>query len=137
MSFSRQQTFPGTRDSVRAARNFIGDSLGGWGVADRRDDMRLCVSELAANVVTHGVPEGRRFAVRVEWVRDLVRIEVRDSGPGVPVVRCASPDALSGRGLWLVSQLADGLTVEDGSVGKTVSAVFRVRGEGLPASIDY
>ncbi|MFI5981148.1 ATP-binding protein [Streptomyces sp. NPDC051555] len=98
--------------------------------------MRLCVSELATNAVIHGVPEGRRFAVRVEWARDQVRIDVRDSGPGAPVVRRASPDALSGRGLWLVSQLADDLTVEDGSVGKTVCAVFRVRTGGLPASID-
>ncbi|MET3988229.1 ATP-binding protein [Streptomyces sp. PvR034] len=66
----------------------------------------------------------------------MVSIEVRDSGPGVPALRAAAPDALSGRGLWPVSELADGLTVEDESVGKTVRAAFRVpAGQGDPRGI--
>ncbi|MEU3407936.1 ATP-binding protein [Streptomyces sp. NPDC006670] len=125
MTLCRQQRFPGTRSSVRAARQFAGDTLGQWGIADRGDDIRFCTSELAANAVLHGVPNGRDFRVRLLWEEDLVRVEVRDSGPGLPVTGRPEVDAVSGRGLWLVSELADEFGVVDQLVGKTVWARFR------------
>ncbi|MEV7728444.1 ATP-binding protein [Streptomyces sp. NPDC087917] len=126
MSLSRQQRFPRAFVSVRAARQFVGDTLGEWGCGDRRDDIRLCVSELAANAVLHGVPIGREFAVHL--VRELaaVRVEVRDSGPGLPVERRAGLEEFCGRGLWLVRELADQFGVRDEAVGKTVWVRFGV-----------
>ncbi|WP_328298127.1 ATP-binding protein [Streptomyces sp. NBC_00435] len=126
MSLSRQQRFPRARASVRAARQFVGDTLGEWGVSERRDDIRLCVSELATNAVSHGVPLGRDFCVRLEWEGGILVIEVRDSGPGSPVVQQPGLEALTGRGLWLVGELADEVRIHGERVGKTVSAGFKL-----------
>ncbi|CAM5406110.1 hypothetical protein SAVIM338S_02083 [Streptomyces avidinii] len=87
--------------------------------------MRLCVSELAANAVLHGAPQGRGFAVRLVRQGGLVWIEVRDSGRGRPVVRQPDMDGLGGRGLWLVTALADEFEVRDELVGKSVRAGFK------------
>ncbi|MGE7388342.1 ATP-binding protein [Streptomyces sp. NPDC004126] len=125
VTLCRQQRFPRTRSSVRAARQFAGDTLGQWGIVDRGDDIRFCTSELAANAVLHGVPHGREFCVRLLWEEGVVRVEVRDSGPGVPAVGRPGVDALAGRGLWLVSELADDFGVIDHLVGKTVWVRFK------------
>ncbi|MFE4265010.1 ATP-binding protein [Streptomyces sp. NPDC056883] len=126
MSLSRQQRFPRARASVRAARQFVGDTLGEWGVSERRGDIRLCVSELATNAVLHGVPLGREFSVRLEWEGGIVTVEVRDSGPGRPVVKQPDLGARCGRGLWLVEELADEFQIRDERVGKTVWAGFKL-----------
>ncbi|RSS53720.1 ATP-binding protein [Streptomyces sp. WAC07061] len=126
MSYVRQQRFPRTRVSVRAARQFVGDTLAEWAVTERREDIRLCVSELAANAVLHGVPMGREFAVRLLWEGAVLWIEVRDSGPGHPLICHPAADAQAGRGLWLVSELADEFVVRDGRVGKTACVAFEL-----------
>ncbi|MFE7182336.1 ATP-binding protein [Streptomyces erythrochromogenes] len=125
MSSFREQRFPRVRVSARAVRQFVGDTLAGWGVSERRDDIRLCASELAANAVLHGAPPGREFSVRLTQERDVLWIEVRDSGPGCPVLRQQGSEAEGGRGLWLVGVLADELEVREEVVGKTVRAGFR------------
>ncbi|MGW5848610.1 ATP-binding protein [Streptomyces sp. NPDC055254] len=70
MSLSRQQRFPQARTSVRAARQFVGDTLAEWGVTERRDDIRLCASELATNAVLHGVPP---FVCLKLWIGSMAR----------------------------------------------------------------
>ncbi|MFJ3923657.1 ATP-binding protein [Streptomyces sp. NPDC090022] len=124
MFLSRQQRFPRARASVRASRQFVGDTLAEWGVSERRDDVRLCASELAANAVLHGVPQGREFCVRMMWGSGELRVEVRDSGPGPPVPRRPAPEAVSGRGLWLLAELADDFGVRDEGVGKSAWFTF-------------
>ncbi|MGA4849202.1 ATP-binding protein [Streptomyces sp. G5(2025)] len=57
-----------------------------WGVADRLDDIRLCVSELATNAVLHGAPAGRELCLRLVLDVAFVRVEVLDSGDGQPQV---------------------------------------------------
>ncbi|MFD5880986.1 ATP-binding protein [Streptomyces yangpuensis] len=125
MPVSRQQRFPQARASVRAARQFAGDALAEWGVSERRDDIRLCVSELAANAVLHGVPEGREFCVRLSLDEGVLWIEVRDSGPGRPVAERVGPEAQRGRGLWLVTTLADEFHIRGEGVGKSARAGFK------------
>ncbi|MFE1554661.1 ATP-binding protein [Streptomyces sp. NPDC058734] len=124
MRSTRQQRFARARSSVPAARRFAGDTLAGWGIVERWGDMRFCASELAANAVLHGAPPGRDFGVRLVREPGRVLIEVRDSGPGLPVIQCSSPEAPAGRGLWLVKEVADEFGVLDEPVGKTAWVAF-------------
>ncbi|WP_447039449.1 ATP-binding protein [Streptomyces sp. DSM 118878] len=125
MALSRQHRFPRARSSVRAARAFSVEVLTDWGVADRRDDIRLCVSELASNAVLHGVPPGREFSVRLVADGPLIRVEVRDSGGGRVDVPRQDVEEVGGRGLFLAQALGDdfGVTLHD--PGKTVWLVFK------------
>lgn len=125
MALSRQRCFPGARTSVRLAREFTVNTLAEWGVADRQDDIRLCVSELATNALLHGVPPGRGFSVRLTADGSLVRLEVRDSGGGYPEASSPSTDQCTGRGLLLAQATADDYGVTEHAVGKTVWLAFK------------
>ncbi|MEU8824375.1 ATP-binding protein [Streptomyces sp. NPDC048636] len=121
----RHQLFARRKPSIRAARLFVSHTLTEWGHADRLDDIQLCVSEIATNALLHGAPPGRLFAVRVEADGEKVRVEIRDSGPGQPVVQAPRPGDEHGRGLLLVSELADAWGNIDHVVGKTVWFVVK------------
>ncbi len=93
-----------------AARAFAREALADWNVTGRADDVLLCVSELATNALVHGAPPGRGFLLRLlPYDGGGLRVEVHDSGDGVPAV--PRPDAgepgEGGRGLLLVAELAD------------------------------
>ncbi|MFD7262692.1 ATP-binding protein [Streptomyces sp. NPDC059874] len=60
------------------------------------------------------------------WEGCALWIEVRDSGPGCPVVLRPGPNVQRGRGLWLVTALSDGFEIRDEGVGKTARAGFKV-----------
>ncbi|MEK8143583.1 ATP-binding protein [Streptomyces sp. M10(2022)] len=92
----------------------------------------LCVSELATNAVLHGVPAGREFCVRLSATSELVRLEVRDSGPGRPTIQLHDESACSGRGLRIVNELADEFDVTDHVVGKTVWVIFKSAAAAAP-----
>ncbi|MFJ1548358.1 ATP-binding protein [Streptomyces sp. NPDC088246] len=64
-----------------------------------------------------------------------MRLEVRDSGPGQPAVQRPDDEACSGRGLHLVSELADDFGVDDHVVGKTVWLVFKISSAPDPAPL--
>ncbi len=100
-------------------------------MAERADDVLLCVSELATNALVHGVPPGRGFLLRLlPYDGGGLRVEVHDSGDGVPAV--PQPDAgepgEGGRGLLLVAELADRWGVSGRSPGKVVWCEFGGRG---------
>ncbi len=78
-----------------------------WGVTDRLDDVRLCVSELATNALPHGVPPGREFSLRITIDGSLIRVEVRDSGGGCLETGRGGADDCGGRGLHIVQALSD------------------------------
>lgn len=123
MLFDRRRTTPS------AARSFVAETLTRWGQTERLDDIRLCISELATNSVLHGAPAGGKVLVRVELHATLLRIEVHDGGNGTPTVREARSTAEDGRGLLLVSALADNWGVEERQgPGKCVWAAFHHRG---------
>ncbi|WP_328696690.1 MULTISPECIES: ATP-binding protein [unclassified Streptomyces] len=133
MSLSQQQRFPRRRTSVGASRDFVTSTLLKWELRALVQDIKLCVSELATNALLHGVPPGREFSVGIHRGEGLVRLEVRDSGPGLPVVQQPGDDACSGRGLHLVRELADDFGIDDHVVGKTVWLVFRTSTAPEPA----
>ncbi|GAA1373940.1 ATP-binding protein [Streptomyces beijiangensis] len=122
----RERFYRRERQSVPAAREFTREALEDWGVRSRSYDILLCVSELTTNALIHGVPPGRGFLLRVLPCDDGVRIEVHDSGDGVPAIGREADRAVSesGRGLLLVEALADKWDVGERDPGKVVWCEF-------------
>jgi anti-sigma regulatory factor (Ser/Thr protein kinase) len=110
--------FAGVLSSVTSARRFIIEAL-------RQvpnpllDAVELMVSELASNCVQHTAAEFEVCIVRDEH---MVRVEVTDTGRGLPVLRQPAPADLRGRGLVIVKELADewGIVPQTGQGGKMV-----------------
>jgi len=104
---------------VRTARRFVRDVLEDNAVADEVvETVELLTSEVITNALVHArsAPE---LAVRVR--REMVRVEVVDVSPVVPIRRAIDTDALSGRGIAIVESLASQWGVADLSAqGKTV-----------------
>ncbi|HEX3541609.1 MAG TPA: SpoIIE family protein phosphatase [Acidimicrobiales bacterium] len=96
------------------------------GLSDLIDDGELVASELVANAVLHG---SGCTGVEVEGVEGGARIEVADRSRTAPVVGMGSQDAMTGRGLRLVGQLARRWGVESRLDGKVVWAEV---GQPLP-----
>ena len=79
---------------------------------ERLDDLRLVLSELVTNAISHG--EGPTIDVRLTGDGPVVRGEVVDQGDGFDLERCtrdpADPANLAdenGRGLYLMRSLMD------------------------------
>ncbi|MDJ1136128.1 ATP-binding protein [Streptomyces iconiensis] len=121
----RERFYRRERRSVPAAKGFVGAALSAWEVEERRDEVLLCVSEMATNALVHGVPPGRGFRLML-WLErdDVLRVEVHDSGEGSPEVDRPGPDGENGRGLMLVEALADKWGVGEREPGKVVWAEF-------------
>jgi anti-sigma regulatory factor (Ser/Thr protein kinase) len=88
----------------------------------------LFVSELVTNAMRASVKAGApAFRLAIATDRHHVMISVRDFAPGAPAPRRPGDDEDSGRGLWLVSELAERLGWEpspDGGPGKVVWVVL-------------
>jgi hypothetical protein len=101
----RTRTFPEASASVPGARRFVAESLPGID-PEVRDTAALLVSELATNAIVHAESE---FAVTVVYptASGRVRIEVTDQDVTRPAPKQPAPTAPHGRGLLLVSTMAD------------------------------
>jgi anti-sigma regulatory factor (Ser/Thr protein kinase) len=125
--FHRHRTTPGT------ARTFVAEALTQWGRTERLEDVRLCTSELATNAIVHGAPAGRLVLMHVTLDDTQIRIEVHDSGDTSPRRRHVPDTADDGRGLLIVSAVADDWGVEGRQgPGKCVWAAFRHRAVPAP-----
>lgn len=124
------------RRSVPLAREFARTALTAWDLGHLTDDVLLCVSELATNALLHGVPPSRGYRLCLSLGEDgLLRVEVHDSGGGEPRVPSSAPydggaGDESGRGLLLVSALADAWGVGERVPGKVVWCEFHGCGTG-------
>jgi anti-sigma regulatory factor (Ser/Thr protein kinase) len=100
------RTFPADPDSIPAARRYVGELLDQVPVSSCQTAAVL-VSELVTNVVRH--TGGIDFVVQVEVFPDEGRlwIGVTDTDIRLPVLRNPSITAEHGRGIQLVSTLAD------------------------------
>ncbi|MEV5984857.1 ATP-binding protein [Streptomyces sp. NPDC052051] len=127
---ARERFYRRERKSVPASRAFTRLALVDWGMTARADDVLLCVSELATNALVHGVPPGRGFLLRLlPQDGGGLRVELHDSGDGVPAVpqRVTEEPHEGGRGLFLVAELADKWGVGERSPGKVVWCEFAGR----------
>jgi anti-sigma regulatory factor (Ser/Thr protein kinase) len=99
-----ETVFPAVPQSVGAARRFTRAALTRHGIdPEIIDTATLLVSELATNAVVHATSTLR---LRV-GVGDDIRVEVRDAGDAAPTVAKGELERESGRGLAIVSNLAD------------------------------
>lgn len=112
-----ETVFPAVPESVSAARRFTRAALGRHGIDPNIiDTATLLVSELATNAVIHATSTIR---LRV-GVGDDIRVEVRDGSEDAPIVGIADSDQDSGRGLAIVTTLADSWDWSPRPSGKVV-----------------
>lgn len=118
---------PGEIAPVREAVHDLAERAG---FADRADDLALAINELIANAQEHG-----RAPIHVVAEADTgVHVEVSDFGSGFDWGKAVQehpprPNARRGRGLWIVRQLVDRITVDRAGDEST-----RVRVELAPGS---
>ncbi len=119
---------------VRAARAFTVSTLQQWGVAERRDDIAIVVSELLTNALRHGLPAsgdtGTGWPIRLGLLQPghCVMCAVADPSGAPPVPRRPEQFAETGRGLRVVAALSDqwGYTTPT-DMGKVLWALFSTR----------
>ena len=106
---------PAEPGSTRQARRFVSDVLGRWSCPHLAEEAALLTSELVTNAIRYG---GSRALLEAAAPDGVLRVSVRDDNPALPVVGL-HPDltAESGRGLQLVSALADDWGVESADGG--------------------
>ncbi|MCW2678621.1 MAG: hypothetical protein JWM62_22 [Frankiales bacterium] len=106
---------PSQPEAAAVSRAAVRGLLGDVGLA--ADDAELLVSELVGNAVRHA-PEGD-VLLSATLVEGLLRVEVQDCSPHLPVLPDPpGGDSEGGRGLLLVSSLADRWGAEAVSGGK-------------------
>lgn len=130
--------FPPTPSVVADARRATADALASWGLGSLADDLGTAVSELVTNAVLHA---GTEILVVLRPLGTGVRLEVSDAAPHLLPREVVQPpidwfagvdddwdpleaETMTGRGLLLVSTLADRWGVDQGELTKTVWAEF-------------
>ncbi|SDN54493.1 ATP-binding SpoIIE family protein phosphatase [Actinacidiphila guanduensis] len=108
----------GQPEEVAAARSALVGRMEEWGLGELAFTMELVVSELVTNAVQHAAaPVGLRLILD-----DALVCEVSDASSTSPHPRRAEPWEESGRGLFLVGQLADRWGTRYTPTGKTIWA---------------
>ena len=106
-------------DAPRLARRFLAKLLDLWGIeGETRHDALLLVSELATNA-TLATSSSRRYGapkpdepapaiiIRTRVTEESLCVEVWDNNPAAPVVTQPDESSESGRGLVIVTEIAD------------------------------
>jgi anti-sigma regulatory factor (Ser/Thr protein kinase) len=88
----------------------------------------VVASELAANAIRHGGGQGQ---LRLWQDGDALHCEVTDDGPGIGDASHVGTEAVplnadGGRGLWIVRQFSDQLSIVSHHPGTTVTATLHL-----------
>jgi anti-sigma regulatory factor (Ser/Thr protein kinase) len=116
---------------IHAARDFTIGTLQRWGVAERREDVAVVVSELLTNALLHALPAaghaGTGWPVRLGLLQPGrgVMCAVADPSRVEPVLQQPEHLGETGRGLHVIAALSDqwGCTVPT-DMGKVMWAMF-------------
>ncbi len=120
--------------SVSLARRRAHRLVTEWGHPELATDTALLVSELAGNAVLHGCLRDRLFRVEIALTERVLRVSVSDpKGELLPSPRDPSREETSGRGLLIVSGVADRWGVDGLTVGKVVWCELDVGRPAVPA----
>jgi len=103
--------------SARASRRLVDRVLEGWCDPDVLFSVELLISELVANSIEHG---GSSVDVRIAIGATVVRVEVTDHDPTLPVTREVTPSSSRGRGMHIVDKVACRWGVQSRRTGKCV-----------------
>ncbi|GLY74420.1 hypothetical protein Airi01_026870 [Actinoallomurus iriomotensis] len=109
-------TFDALPVRVRHSRELVREALATWGLTELADTVELLVSELVTNAVRHGAGDIGLRLIRT----DSLLCEVRDDGHELPALRRADVTAENGRGLQLVTALAERWGTQRTPTGKVV-----------------
>jgi serine phosphatase RsbU (regulator of sigma subunit)/anti-sigma regulatory factor (Ser/Thr protein kinase) len=109
-------SLPDKPTSVRRARTLVNEQMEKWDLGDLAYTTELLVSELVTNAINHATGE---VSLRLILDRALV-CEVFDDAAAMPRLKNADDDAESGRGLHVVSQLAQRWGTRRTPAGKAV-----------------
>jgi len=105
-------------DAVPAARALLRRLLASWRMSELLEgDVELLATELLTNAVLHAATA---MTVVIGYDGTAVRFEVHDSSPVLPRPEDPPLDSERGRGLWLISRLADAWDVEPTADGKRI-----------------
>jgi anti-sigma regulatory factor (Ser/Thr protein kinase) len=126
-------TLPSTPTGVRNARDTVAAIASDYGAGDQLvEDLRLCVSEAATNVVRHAY-DGVRGEVRVlvDWEAGELVVTIDDAGVGLSEFR---REGELGYGLRIIEMLSDRCRFA-GAVGSGthVEMAFKVDGSEGPS----
>jgi serine/threonine-protein kinase RsbW len=103
------RSWPKSLESVGGARQHLRGVLDRWGLEKLSDAAELVVSELFTNALLHAADSDRLIEVRYQPTAEGgLGIEVHDADDRRPVMRGATAQEESGRGLFLVEALTDG-----------------------------
>ena len=116
-SVERALALPTAPDAVPAARALLREVLQGSPLEHRLEDGELALSELVTNAVLHGRDP---LTVRLLRGEQSLRAEVADASAVSPSFSMLDQTAVTGRGLLLISAVADRWGVEPSEVGKVV-----------------
>lgn len=116
-AITAETVFPAVPESVGSARRFTRAALGRHEVEPQLiDTAMLLVSELATNAIVHATSSVR---LRID-IGDEIRVEVGDADETPPIVPSPDPERECGRGLAIVTTLADDWSWSPRTSGKVV-----------------
>ena len=125
---TRELVIPNEASRSRDVRRFVGDFLADLRApVDASSEFLLAIGEAAGNAVRYGRKAEGRSELRVRCVLEAtdVSVTVVDEGPGFDVKAkddgsVPDPLAAGGRGLFLMRELCDGLSIDSSPGGTTV-----------------
>lgn len=131
----RWRALPAVPASARAARVFVTEVLGDWGLEDLAYDAATIASELATNAIVHAPSSGPaadlfHIALTVDASRLTMTVSDRvEKAPAPPFPGEPDDDAESGRGLGIVEAYSDEWGWHrNGPTGKLVWATLKLAG---------
>ena len=103
--------------SVGRARRLVATAVTASGHDELVDVATLLISEVVTNAVLHA---GTEIRLRCEQTATGIRFEISDQSPLLPAIRHYDAEAMTGRGLGMVSALATSWGVDREDDGKTL-----------------